>query len=176
MFAESTLAQIDWMSGDLDAALTLARDLRERLADRPQISGPVNHLTAVVFATSAGLEAGVGRFDQAKADLRTGYAAGVASGDMPILCIVGLAATAYAVARQEYCAGAMILGATAQIRGADDPGDPMVIMLTRRLRAGCPSFETVFAQGRELDRAAAIGALDPDLPRLLTARSWRRRR
>ena len=133
MFAESTLAQIDWMSGDLDAALTLARDLRKRLADRPQSSGPVNHLTAVVLATSGALEAGVGRFDQAKADLRTAYAAGVASGDMPILCIVGLAAAAYAVERQEFCAGAVILGATAQIRGADDPGDPTVIMLP----AGC---------------------------------------
>ncbi len=162
MFAESTLAQIDWMSGDLDAALTLARDLRKRLADRPQSSGPVNHLTAVVLATSGALEAGVGRFDQAKADLRTAYAAGVASGDMPILCIVGLAAAAYAVDRQEFCAGAVILGATAQIRGADDPGDPTVIMLTRRLRAGCPAFETAFAQGWDLDRAAAIGALDPD--------------
>ena len=176
MFAESTLAQIDWMSGDLDAALELARDLRERLADRPQSSGPVNHLTAVVLATSGALEAGVGRFDQAKADLRTAYAAGVASGDMPILCIVGLAAAAYAVDRQEFCAGAVILGATAQIRGAEDPGDPTVIMLTRRLRAGCPGFESAFAQGWEMDRAAAIGALDPDRLETLSRPGWRRRR
>ena len=162
MFAEATLAQIEWLSGDLDTSLALARNLRERLAHRAQTSGPVNHLTAVVLATSGGLEAATGRLDQAKADLSIAYAAGVASGDMPILCVTGLSTVRYAIAREEFRAGAMILGATAQVRGADDLGDPMVIMLTGQLRAGCPSFEAAYAGGRELDRAAAIAALDPD--------------
>ena len=125
MFAEVTLAQIDWLAGDLDAALALARDLRERLASRAS-QRPGHHLTRCLATSAASKPALAG--STTKADLRTAYAAGVASGDMPILCFVGLSAAAYAVARKkEFCAGAMILGATAQIRGRRDPGDPMVV-------------------------------------------------
>ncbi|HEY5820732.1 MAG TPA: hypothetical protein VIT20_02065, partial [Propionibacteriaceae bacterium] len=165
MAAEITLAAVEWLSGDRDPALRRARDLRRQVLERSDPHVPVEHLTAVVLATSGGFEASVGEFDQAETDLARAYSSGVGTGDMPILASVGQNVAALALALDRVVDGAEILGASAQIRGGEDLGDPMVRRLFDALRGRNPGFEAAYENGRSLPRKDAIARLDPQLLR-----------
>jgi predicted ATPase/DNA-binding SARP family transcriptional activator len=176
LFAEACLASIEWMAGEGDHALARARRLRGRLVDRGVNTQAMHHVPAVVLSTSGGLEAALGDLGQARADLDEAYVAGVASKDMPILCLVGMSVAAYAIALGQPDSCATILGAAAQVRGGDDFRDPLVIMLTDQVRSSGSAFEVHYARGRELDRTAAIRRLDPaQLDRSVAVAQARRR-
>ena len=91
------------------------------------------------------------------------YRAAVATKDMPLLSIVAmpLAEFALVVGQPERAAG--MAGASAAVRGAEDPSDPTIIRLAARLRAalGAEGYASAYAAGTQLSRAEAIKHLDP---------------
>ncbi len=91
------------------------------------------------------------------------YRAAVAAADLPLLAHTSgpLAELALALGQPERAAE--MLGARTVVRGTDDPTDPTTVRLAPRLRAvlGPDRFERCRAAGLALDRAAALGRLDP---------------
>ena len=62
----------------------------------------------------------------------------------------------------EHERAAEILGASAAVRGADDPTDPEIIRLTSALRAVLgDDFDPAYDKGRQLSRDEALLVLDP---------------
>ena len=165
LFGDAALVTLDWLVDDRAGALTRARRLRARLADRGPLSSVSGHVSAVGLGIAGAMEAVSGHLEAAYADLEQAYPAAVGTGDMPILATVGLSVCVYAVALGRLDDAAMILGAAAQVRDADDPTDPSVIKLTTQLSAELTDFAASYGAGRSLDRAQAIARLDPGLLR-----------
>jgi len=115
----------------------------------------------VSSALAAKIDVQTGDLAAARRQLAVGYAAGVESRDMPILAIVGVSLARLALATGRLVDAARILGACAQLRGADDATNLDVVPIAQRLRAELPSYETEYANGRALTRAEAIARLDP---------------
>src|SRR6185312_8757873 len=82
--------------------------------------------------------------------------------DRPILAAVGLAVSWWARDRGRPREAAVLVGASARLRGTDDPTSPLVIRLTRLLRADLgPEFDACYAEGLALDATAATARIDP---------------
>lgn len=164
LFAGASLASLEWRAGETDAALTRLQALRRQLDDQPDGSPMLGHVTAIVLGTVATVTLAVGGPGDPAADLARAYAAGVATGDMPIVSGVGRAVAALALFRGQPAAAASILGASAQLLGSADESDPEVRDLSDRVRAELGSdFEECYRAGRGLSRPDALARLDPAL-------------
>jgi hypothetical protein len=88
----------------------------------------------------------------------------VRTNDLPILGVVGLAVAEVALDAGIPVLAAEVAGASARLRGADDPGSPFVrrVVEEGRRLLGDRSWDEAYGRGRALDRAAAIARLDPD--------------
>ena len=118
---------------------------------------------SVVCGATAIVAVHTGEIDVAVDDLRVGYPLALSTEDMPVVATIGVAVAWVAAALDAPAAAARLLGAAAQLRGSDDPLDPMVLRLTQRLRDDLGSaFEAHYEQGKALNRADAIEAVDPD--------------
>ncbi len=165
LFAEAALLMLDWPA-DPDADLaTRADGLRRRVLEREQPSPLAGHAVAIVLSTTAFIAITNGGIDRAAADLEHAYRAGVGTRDMPVLAAVGLDVAALAAARGRADDAATVLGACAQIRGADDPGDLVHTWVQAKIEPvlGAERYAERYAAGRQLDRAEAIARLDPVL-------------
>lgn len=141
----------------------------DRLAQARQILGhpqPVqgafhDHGQAILPTAVALLEVHDGDLVAGIRALNAAYPAAVATADMPLLATYAVSAAA-ALSRVDPQRAAETLGAAASIRGIDDPGDPIVAVLTRRLRGDLgEGFDAAYAKGRSKDRADAIADVDP---------------
>ena len=162
LFVAGMRAMIRLLGGDLAGAAALAAEIRANRAHRGTevVEG---HAMAVVCGSTAIIAVHTGEIDLAVSDLRVGYPLARGTEDMPVLATVGVAVAWVAAARFAPTAATRALGAAAQLRGSDDPFDPMVARLTERLRADLgPAFDDVYAGGRLLSRKDAIEAIDPD--------------
>ncbi|WP_214401608.1 hypothetical protein, partial [Pseudonocardia lacus] len=74
-----------------------------------------------------------------------------ATGELPALAQVAVDGAALAAGRGQLRASAVLLGAAARLRGADDRTDPLVRGLTDRARAalGEERFAAAFGRGRD---------------------------
>jgi predicted ATPase/DNA-binding SARP family transcriptional activator len=153
------------VAGDLTAARS-----RQEKADRalPEVRERAfggDHFVAMVSSSGAMLDLAAGDLRAAAERLPLSYAAGLQSRDMPILAVVGVAVADVAQAAGLASESAEILGASARLRGAEDPTNPDVA----RIRVGIdrilgpPSAADAFARGFTLDREAAKRRLDPAL-------------
>ena len=99
----------------------------------------------------------------AVAALAVAYPAALASQDMPILSLVGVGAAEVAAGRGDHRDSAMLLGAAARLRGAEDPTEPRIARLIRDGRAalGDGAFGEAYAAGWSLDPQAARAWVDP---------------
>lgn len=137
-------------------------EAREALGQPQPVAGAFHdHSEAIVHSALALLEAADGDPAASVTALRTAYPAALKTADMPILAGYTVSA-AFAVSLDRPERAAECLGEAATIRGADDPGEPIVAVLTRRLRAALgDGFDAAYARGRSKDRADAITDVDP---------------
>jgi predicted ATPase/DNA-binding SARP family transcriptional activator len=150
--------------GELDRAEQLLRSAEARLVPHGGSSALTgDHGFAIVGALKAVLAIARGEPAAAAAALAVAYPAALASQDMPILSIVGVGAAEVAAARGDYRDSAMLLGAAARLRGAEDPTEPRIAQLTRDGRAalGDEAFGAAYAAGWSLDRQTARARVDP---------------
>jgi hypothetical protein len=103
-----------------------------------------------------------GDIDQAMTDLVENYPLALTTTDMPIIAAVGVSVGWLANALGRPADAATILGAAARLRGSEDPTEPLIVELTRELRAALgPEYDDAFRRGKALDRASAIATIDP---------------
>jgi tetratricopeptide (TPR) repeat protein len=153
-FVQAMLARIAWVAGDLEAARAELTDAYERLR-RHGFSLPEHgHGRALIDALAAIVDADDGELEAAERRLAAGYATAVATRDMPIVAVVGVAAAAVALARGQADEAGELLGAAAAIRGADDFTSPEVA----RVRDRAPS--AAYGRGRALTREHALARIE----------------
>jgi hypothetical protein len=82
---------------------------------------------------------------------------------MPVVAAVGVSLAEVTAASGDPAQAAVMLGAAARLRGADDPTACEIVRLTERLRGelGHERFDQLYADGKALDREAAIERLTP---------------
>jgi hypothetical protein len=118
---------------------------------------------AILLAVGAriGFEDG----DVAEAQRLAGESFTAAAGtrDMPVIASVGVTLADIAARSGDAPGAAVMLGAAARLRGADDRTARDVAELTDLLRVelGADQFTALYTQGKALDRTAAIERLDP---------------
>ncbi|MGX7679024.1 BTAD domain-containing putative transcriptional regulator [Jatrophihabitans sp. DSM 45814] len=145
---------------------------RESLVDQLDLLSPVHpingHIRAITLATVASLELCSHGPDQearaarARDRLELAYDAALGTQDMPIMASVAVAVATWAADQGYDRESAAMLGAAAQLRGADDKTDTFVRSLTQRLRQSmADDFGEFYQQGRQLDREAALERVNP---------------
>jgi predicted ATPase/DNA-binding SARP family transcriptional activator len=153
-FAQALIAGIECVAGNFEAARAELADARERLERKPPSLPEQGHGRALIEAYGAVVEAGLGDLEAADRSLAVGYAAAIATSDMPVVAAVGVGAAAVAAARGEHDEAEELLGAAAAIRGADEFTNPVVARLHDEARAAA------YARGRALSREAALARLE----------------
>ena len=87
----------------------------------------------------------------------------IKTGDMPVVASVGVAVAMYAMATGDPSDAAEILGAAANVRGAEDLTQPDIAHLQQQLTntLGPVDSAAAYARGRALDRDRAVARQDP---------------
>jgi predicted ATPase/DNA-binding SARP family transcriptional activator len=163
IFAGSVLAECARLAGETVEARRLVEEAMRRMEQVP-VAHPIHgHARALMLAVAAKQDLVDGQIDIARQRLAEAYQAALGTRDMPVIAIVGLAVADLARATDRSGAAAEMMGATARLRGADDPTQLDVKRLSGALRAalGPQRYDTEYARGRAFDREAAIARLDP---------------
>jgi hypothetical protein len=76
--------------------------------------------------------------------------------------MIGVSVAGLALARGMHRSAAVVLGASAQLRGADDLTDPRIARLHGELSSSLgDAFGAAYGEGRRLSRTDALGRIDP---------------
>jgi predicted ATPase/DNA-binding SARP family transcriptional activator len=163
VFTVSMLAEIERQAGSLDRARALHREAMHRISAMPAGHPAQGHSRTMVLALSARLAAEDGDLVTAAERAGEAYTAALGTNDLPITAAVGVVVAVLAAASDRPEVAAEVLGASARLRGGDDPTAPDIARLTTVLRAelGPDGFAHGYACGKDLDRAAALQRLDP---------------
>jgi predicted negative regulator of RcsB-dependent stress response len=154
---------------ELEVGQDAVRATRDRLLAALRATGEPNpfqaHGSAVGYGALAALDLAAGDREAARRHVREGYRHAVRTNDLPILAVVGLAVAEVALASGHPLVAAEMAGATARLRGSDDPGSPFVrrVLAKGRRLLGDPAWDAAYARGRAMDRTDAIARIDPDL-------------
>jgi hypothetical protein len=163
LLLETSRAGIAMAGGEL-ARVRMARTRLRAVIDRNTAPNEFEaHPHAVGRAHLALLGCLLADTRQARADAEQAYRLGVRTGDLPIIAAVAVAVAALAEAEGSPSDVAAMLGASARLRGSDDPTHPVLAGITARARArlGDASFEREYRAGRALPRDDAIARVDP---------------
>jgi predicted ATPase/DNA-binding SARP family transcriptional activator len=162
LLADAALAGIALASGDRAAVDGFRRTLSDQLGQL-RSGHPINaHVRAVALAMVARLELSADEQYDARQTLKEAYEVGRETKDMPIMAAVAATVAEYAASCGNSAAAAEILGAAAQLRGADDPTDVWVRALSQTLQDQPDGqFELCYQRGKALDRAGALARVDP---------------
>jgi predicted ATPase/DNA-binding SARP family transcriptional activator len=163
LFIDLVDVEIARSSGRTTAARELRTDVVNKLRELPSAHPMQSHGLAMVLCTAAKLDLADDDLEAAYVNLVESYELAVRSKDMPILASVGVGVAMLAAAGGELEMAAALLGAAAQVRGAQDATQPDIVGLTEtlgNLRSGPHS--TSYAAAETLPRAEAIAALDPN--------------
>ncbi|MEU8081937.1 BTAD domain-containing putative transcriptional regulator [Catellatospora citrea] len=115
---------------------------------------------ALILSSKAHLALAVGDLDEATACLVEAYAGALTVKDMPVVARVGVGVADVWRVRGDRTRAARVLGAVETLRGSPDLANPDVLRLTAWLAAD-PALADAFAEGRLLDRAGCLDAVDP---------------
>jgi hypothetical protein len=120
-------------------------------------------MDALVAAAAVMIAINDGNLPAAGDKARAAYDAAAKSKDMPLLAMASGCAVELALALGQHERAAEMLAATSVVRGGEDLTDPMTARLAARLTEalGPDRYAAAYARGRNLDRAEAIGLLDP---------------
>ncbi len=156
-------AAFEVASGDVDAARPLHAVAERQLAQFAPAHPAREHLEAMVAATGARLALADGDLRAAREQAVRTYRAAVGAHDMPLLAMASGTAAELAFALGAPERAAELLGASAAVRGVDDPSDPTAVKLVPLLHAalGADGYARCRAAGQALGRAEAIERLDP---------------
>ncbi len=137
-------------------------ELQQQIQDLPPQSPVFGHGMAIGRTMMASIDIAHGDLDGAGECLQGAFDAAVQTKDLPVVASVGVVHAQLALARGQYQRAAEVLGASAALRGAEDATDVQVASITRGLREAMGSeFDTVYADGRALDRESAAARVDP---------------
>ncbi len=162
LFADAILLSIDVYQGNTSTSTAMAADMRRRLHARAS-DALEGHATAIVGSVVATAAIASGDIDVAREDLAVAYPAAIRTSDMPVIASVGIAVATLALAIGRAADAAAIIGASARMRGSEDPTDPIVQRLLQGVAAAEPDFDEIYSTGRYLSRESAIERLDPSL-------------
>jgi predicted ATPase/DNA-binding SARP family transcriptional activator len=149
--------------GDIDATRPI-QAVAERTLEQFSHSHPGRgHIETMVAATATKIAITDKNLGAAREQAVRSYRAGVGTKDMPALATTSAVTAELALAVGQPERAAEALGARVSVRGAGDSTDPTEAKLAPLLRAalGDERYDTCYARGKALDRAAAIKALDP---------------
>ena len=161
--AYSAQARVAYLAGEGEEALALAARSLEVLGDPSDRRPDRRHARAMLGATGAAIERAYGDAGRAHTLLRAAYEDAVATKDLPIIAMAGVAVAEATAAAGRHSDAAEMLAAAASLRGAKDETDPHIASLTAALRAqlGDAGFDAASERGLALEREAAIGRLAP---------------
>jgi predicted ATPase/DNA-binding SARP family transcriptional activator len=158
-FVQATLARIELVAGDLDAARAVLADALERIERHGPVLPEQGHGRALIEGLTAIVDAESGDFEAAERRVAASHAAAVGTSDMPVIAAAGVAAAALASARGCAAEAAELLGAAAAVRGGDDPTNPEITRLRDDAQAAA------YARGRALSREDALARIDAAVSR-----------
>ncbi|MBW6434209.1 AfsR/SARP family transcriptional regulator [Actinoplanes hulinensis] len=151
--------------GELDRGEELINRAADGLGvdaeEMPMMGG--DHGTAIVGAVRASVALRRGDPGTAEKALLVAYPAALETHDMPILALVAVAAAGLAGLHGRHRDAAVLLGASARLRGAHDHTDLNVAKVATEARAalGDDGFGEAYAVGWTLDAEAARSLVDP---------------
>jgi predicted ATPase len=165
MMADIALLTVAMVEGTVDQAVELAIDIRRRMVGIPGNNMMFAHMASLAGAACAVSAIFTGDLALARQDLAGAYPAGIASSDLPVLAVVGVAVATYADAVGRHADAAEILGAAATLRGHDDLSDPLIgrVRDDAVTAIGTAAFDSAYATGQALPKDAAPKRLDPVL-------------
>jgi len=149
--------------GDIGAARLAQAEAERFLAQFGRAHPARGHLAAMVRSTAARIAIADGDLTGAREQAVISYREALSADDMPLLAQASGTSAELAMALGKPERAAELLGASAAVRGTDDPTDPTTAKLAPLLRAavGDDRYETAYAAGKALGRARAIERLDP---------------
>jgi predicted ATPase/DNA-binding SARP family transcriptional activator len=162
LFTNVVEVEIARSVGDTQRAMKLAAEAIERLHELPEVHPIQGHGLALTLATLAKIDLETGDSASARRVLGDAYEHAIKTKDMPIIAAVGVGVAMLAASTGRLAEAAEILGAAAQLRGADDATQFDVIALADQLGGLLtgPNSEA-YAAGKSLPRDAAIARVDP---------------
>jgi hypothetical protein len=163
VFVQVVMGEFARNLGDTAAARDLSAKAVARLGQFPAVHPARGHVAAIVLAFASKISLDDGDPETADQQLSDAYRYACGTKDMPILAIVGVARALYLATTDRFAESATALGASARLRGSDDPTQPAIASLVATLRAelGDAAFDAAFGSGRDLDVAAARAFLNP---------------
>ncbi len=164
LLGEVMLAGVTYEQGDVETFEASRARLQATLETLPGPSIFMAHATSVAHGFLTTFSANTGDLETARHHVVLGYAQGLTTADLPIVATVGIGVSAYALALGRPYEAAVILGASARLRGSDDRTNRAIVRLTASLQEALgDDLAAAFAEGRALDRDAALARLDPAL-------------
>jgi tetratricopeptide (TPR) repeat protein len=162
VFTLAVIGSVEREAGNLDRARELHREAMRRITALPEQHPAQGHMRAILLGTSARIAFDDGELETAEQFAREAFAAGVATKDMPIVATIGVM-LADVTARSAPEEAAVMLGASARLRGADDLTACDIRRITADLTdtLGADRFGELYAEGKALDRDTAIERLAP---------------
>lgn len=146
------------------------RDLRGQLLGAfdgpPAPGGMAMHARAMVLTATIVIDLELGDVDAARDRLAESLGFALATEDMPVISMHAVVAARCAQAAGDPESAALLLGAAAVVRGAEDPTDTIIRRLLEELPAslGREAFDAAYGKGRGLGREAALALLAPPTP------------
>src|SRR5262249_35844609 len=161
VFTMAMLGAIEQRAGNLEEARRLQRSAMDRVAVMPVGHPALGHLRAILLAVGARIGFEDGDIAAAGRLAAESFEAAVGTRDMPVIASVGVPLADITARQGAATDAAVMLGAAAQLRGADDETARDVADLTALLRTelGTDRFAELYAQGKALDRSKAIERL-----------------
>lgn len=178
LLCDSVEASVLLAEGRTGEASDFVAGVRDKIDDSLLANRFSAHASSMALASCAYVELTLARLDdhdagpesrprirQAIADLRRGYAAALATEDVPILSEFAAVAAVAADAVGDPERATRLLGGSAGMVGLDRLGDPRQVELADRLRTelGSKTFDELFAAGRGLERAEVVALMDPSM-------------
>ena len=145
--------------------MTTVAEVRDTMLGHSESSRTLGgaHGLALLGTMVALLDVELGDLDAALKAASSGYAAALQTKDMPILAGLGVATARLAMAYDRCEDAAELLGASARVRGIEDPTDTTIAELRSTLpaRLGDTAFVVAYDRGWSLTKEDAAKRLDP---------------
>jgi predicted ATPase len=160
---QASIARVAMLAGDLDTAGAEVEEALELLERAGAVMPGQTHARASLLAIAASVAIRLGDLEKAEGRMVDAYAGALEADDMPIVAGVGVVSAELAAARGRPLDAAEVLGAAAQLRGAEDATNPEIVELRAALAdaIGADALAGAYERGRALPRDAAIARVAP---------------
>jgi hypothetical protein len=163
VFTLCMTALVELEAGNREEADRLYAQTQARARTIPAHHPIHGHAMSLIMVMSASFALRSGELADARRWLAEAFPVARATTDMPIVASVGVTAAKVEAVDGDPARAARMLGASAVLRGADDPTSVDIRRLAGELTEvlGADGFSAAYAAGRSLSRDDAIALLDP---------------